>query len=274
MWFSSQLAVVLGIAPWIGRYLDHPPESTSGRLPLRYLLGLPIGFIGGNFPVLIICLILVAYGIFEIRARRARCILITISYPAATISLVIWLLIPSIVLYISSRVTYPLFGPPRYTLFVGPAYLILVARGLAKLPGFLGLTTALAGAILSGVMLSHVVYRTDLKADWRNLAVYLDQRDPGATIAVISADASGTTELETARYYVKPAHAVVPWSEDLIDLKHGQKPTWVSIGLENGQAVCALPTMLLKNFHVEETVDFTRLRLIKVEFHPMTIPGE
>ena len=186
----------------------------------------------------------------------------------------IWLLVPSVVLYIASRITYPVFGPPRYTLFVGPAYLILVARGLGKLPKFLGIITALAGSILSGAMLSHDIYRADQKADWRDLAAYLNEHDPGEMIAVISAGASGTTELETARYYFGPARSVIPWSDDLIDLRHGRKPLWVSIGLENGQPVGALPTALLNNFHVEECVDFARLRLMKVEFHLMTAPGE
>ena len=69
-WCFSQLAVIMGVAPWVGRYLDHPPEATSGRLPLRYLLGMPIAFIGGNFLVLIVCLFLIAYGVSEIRAHR------------------------------------------------------------------------------------------------------------------------------------------------------------------------------------------------------------
>ena len=37
------------VVPWIPRYLDHPPEFLSGPLPFRFLLGTPIGFIGGNF---------------------------------------------------------------------------------------------------------------------------------------------------------------------------------------------------------------------------------
>ena len=54
-WLCTHLAVVLAVAPWVGQYLDHAPESTSGLLPLRYLLGMPIGFIGGNFAVLFVC---------------------------------------------------------------------------------------------------------------------------------------------------------------------------------------------------------------------------
>ena len=47
----------------------------------------------------------------------------------------IWFAVPPLLLYGHSLVSAaPIFGPPRYTLFVGPAYLILVARGLAKLP--------------------------------------------------------------------------------------------------------------------------------------------
>ena len=49
--------------PWLRYYLDHPPEFLSGPLSLRSLLGTPIGFVGGNFLVLIGLVILIARGI-------------------------------------------------------------------------------------------------------------------------------------------------------------------------------------------------------------------
>ena len=139
---------------------------------------------------------------------------------------------------------HPIFGPPRYTLFVGPAYLVLVARGLGKLPWPLAITAAAGGAILSGVMLLNDVYRPDLKADWKDVAAYLNQRDPGAVVAVISADLSGNTELETARYYFGPGRVVIPWSGQPGDLMSRQGSVWVSIGLRDGQPMGELPAVL------------------------------
>ena len=51
-WLAVHLAAAALVAPWVPRYLDHPAEFLSGPLPLRFLLGTPIGFIGGNFWVL------------------------------------------------------------------------------------------------------------------------------------------------------------------------------------------------------------------------------
>ena len=74
-------AVVLAVAPWLGQYLDHPPESTTGLLPLRYLLGMPIGFIGGNFSILLVCVLLIAYGLCEVRWQKPGRIRIIFEHP-------------------------------------------------------------------------------------------------------------------------------------------------------------------------------------------------
>ena len=67
-WLAVHLAAVAMVAPWIARYLDHAPEFLSGALPLRFLLGTPIGFIGGNFAVLAGLVLLIAWGIVRFRA--------------------------------------------------------------------------------------------------------------------------------------------------------------------------------------------------------------
>jgi mannosyltransferase len=272
-WFSIYLAVILAIAPWIGRYLDHPPESTTGVLPIRYLLGMPIGFIGGNFTTLLICLLLIAYGLFELRVQERGRMRIILTCPAVSVSLLIWVLVPSLLLYVYSRVVHPIFGPARYTLFVGPAYLVLVARGLGKLPWFLAIAAMAVAAVLSGVMLQSDVYRPDLKADWKDLAAYLNRQDPSAMVAIIAANPSGNTELETARYYLEPDRVVVAWSDRLIELTASQKPLWASIGLQGGQPVCELPAVLTSKKLILEFVDFSRLRLIRVNSRQATTPG-
>ncbi len=149
-WLYTHLAAVLAVAPWVCQYLDHAPESTSGLLPLRYLLGMPIGFIGGNSAVLFVCLVLIAFGLCRVQRREQGERRFDLKNPAPSISLLIWLLVPPLLLYTYSRVAHPIFGPARYTVFVGPAYLLLVARGLEKLPWPLALAAASAGAILSG----------------------------------------------------------------------------------------------------------------------------
>ena len=273
-WLYTHLAVALAVAPWISQYVDHVPESTSGLLPLRYLLGMPIGFIGGNFGFLLICLLVIVFGLCKIHWRRPGRIQIVFDKPVPSLSLLIWLNIPPLLLYTYSRVAHPIFGPPRYTLFVAPAYLILVARGLRKLPWPLGIATTAAGAIVSGAMLLNSVYRPDLKADWKDVAAYLNRRDPGAVVALISADLSGNTELETARYYFGPSQVVMPWSDQPGDLMNRQGSIWVSISLQDGQPMGLVPAALTADKRIREIVDFSRLRLMRVDFHRTSPPGE
>ena len=52
-WLAAHLAPLILAAPWLGHYVDHSPEFLTGRLPIRFLIGTPIGFLGGNFLVLL-----------------------------------------------------------------------------------------------------------------------------------------------------------------------------------------------------------------------------
>ncbi len=263
-WLITHLAVAAAVMPWVGKYLDHAPESTTGLLSLRFLLGMPIGFIGGNFVTLLACSLLIACGLCGLQRRDNGGFRIVPEPAAPSISLLIWLLVPPVVLYVYSRVAHPIFGPARYTLFVGPAYLILVARGLSKLVWPLGLAVAAGGVVLSGVMMRNDVYRPDLKADWRGAAAYLNRRDPGAPVAILSADASGDTELETARYYLGPDRRLISWADRPGDVIPSRDPTWVAISLRDGRPASTLPAALTDEEFVRETVDFPGLRLMWV----------
>jgi mannosyltransferase len=265
-WLYTHFAVLIAVAPWLRQYLDHAPESTTGPLPLRFLLGMPIGFIGGNFTILLVCSLLIVYGLCTVHRHKSGGIPIALKRPVPSISLLIWLAVPPVLLYAYSRAAHPIFGPPRYTLFVGPAYLVLMARGLGKLPWFLGITTAAGGAIFSGAMLLNDVYRPDLKADWKGVAAYINQRDPGAVVAVISADLSSYTELETARYYFGPDRVVIPWSSEPGDSMSRHGSIWVSIGLRDGQLIGELPAAFTNDNLIREVVDFSKLRLMRVDF--------
>ena len=61
-WLLIQFAVVLAILPWLGRYLDHGTDYPMPRYSLRFLLGVPIEYIGGNSLVLLACLAIIGLG--------------------------------------------------------------------------------------------------------------------------------------------------------------------------------------------------------------------
>ena len=267
-WLLTHAAVGLALMPWVGRYLDHEPESVTGLLPLRFLVGMPIGFIGGNSRVLLLFAVLIAFGQGVVQRGEQGHLRLGLEHPVACVSLLIWLVLPPLLLLVYSRVAHPIFGPARYTLFCGPAYLILVARGLARLPAVLRYPSAAGSAALSGALLLSMVFRADLKADWREAAAYLNRRGSSGIVAVISADPSRNVEFESARYYLGPRWIVIPCPQRLSDLTSGKTVVWVSIGLRDGQTAGALPKELISEEVIQKVVDFSGLRLMRVELDP------
>ena len=257
----------------MGQYLNHGPESTTGLLPLKFLLGMPIGFIGGNSTVLLACLLLIAYGLSGVQRRVHEPVQVVLEHGVASSLLLIWLVIPPFLLYSYSYVAYPIFGPARYTLFVGPAYLLLVAHGLSKLPWSLSVTAAAIGAVLSGIMLLDEVYRPDRYTDWKSVAAYLNWRDPSAIVNVITTGPFDNTELETARYYFGPGRVVIPWLDEPADLMSRQSSMWVSISLQDGRPMHVLPAAFTRDKPIREIVDFSRVRLMRVDSYPASPLG-
>jgi hypothetical protein len=182
--------------------------------------------------------------------------------------------VPPLLLYTYSYVSHPIFGPARYTLFVGPAYLLLVAHGLSKLPWPVNLITAVAGAALSCIALFDDVYRADRYADWKSVAAYLDRYEPNTPATVITAGRFTNTELETARYYLEPGRSVIPWVDLPENLKNHQSATWVSISLQNNRPVAPMPLELTRPGVIQQVVDFSKLRLMRVSFQQASASGK
>lgn len=252
-WLAIQGAALLGMLPWLGRYLDHDPSIFSEAwLSLRYLLGLPIGYVGGNFAALAGCLGLIAWGWL----RRERPHVRGVDRFPLTL-LLCWLVVPTVLLYAYSVAAHPIFGQARYTLFVGPAYLILLAHGLARLPRRAAVVVALGMALLSAGLLRTLVYDPALKGDWRAGATLIRREDPtGATVLVFSEDPRWSREVEVARYYLGDGFEVLPAAE--VDGRPTRGPVWLAVGLRGGQAVARLPE------GEGRTYDLQGLRLVRL----------
>jgi hypothetical protein len=202
-WLAIQLAAALAIAPWVIHYVDHPPDIVIGRLPLRFLIGLPIGFIGGNSLTLVVFVALAVYGMLRSGDRTSG--RIVLDHPATSFAVLIWFAVPSLLLYAHSQVSSaPIFGPPRYTLFVGPAYLILVARGLVKLPTVPRYAAATGAAVLAAALLQTLVYAPDVKADWRGAAAHFRAVDPHAPVVLLTDAPTNYGQFVPLRYYFGP----------------------------------------------------------------------
>jgi mannosyltransferase len=210
-WVGSHAAALLLAAPWIGRYLDHPPEFLSGRLPIKFLVGTPIGFVGGNGLVLVGLVAVAVLGLVHRRMLGPAPVI------ARVACLVLWLSMPPGLLYLYSWFGSPIFGPARYTVFVAPAYLILISQGLARLRLPARAFAAVAIFLLAGQALRTTVYAPGLKADWRSFAEVISARlrdDDSTLITVLvpppDPSSPRNLEVETARYYLPEVCRVVP----------------------------------------------------------------
>src|SRR5262249_28109846 len=147
-WLTIQLALIMAIAPWLGRYMDHGTDYPMPRYSIRFLLAVPIEYVGGNSLVLLVCAAIVALGLFSLqdtdRSRR-----LAIAKPSENLILITWMMLPPLLMYLYSYGFQPIFGPPRYHLYIAPAYLILLAHGLSKLPWFVRWPAAAGGLVLS-----------------------------------------------------------------------------------------------------------------------------
>ncbi|MFO0950692.1 MAG: glycosyltransferase family 39 protein [Isosphaeraceae bacterium] len=256
-WLVVHAAAGLLVAVWLPRFFDHPPESTVGRLPVRFLLGLPIGYLGGNFLTLAVFLGVIAVGLIRDREDRPERV--------STSCLLLWLTVPPLILYAYSLVSHPIFGPERYTLYVGPAYLILLGRGLASLPRWPSWCVAALAFGLAAWTLPGRAYSPDLKADWRAAAAYLREADPPAkgVVLVASADPLHNVEVEAARYYLEPSRPVLPLPEPPAGtIVSADAPrVWVAVGVRQGKPVRSLPD----DWSRSRSVDLDGLRLFAVQ---------
>jgi uncharacterized membrane protein len=248
-WLVVHVIVTAFFLPWIGKYLDHSPEFLTGPLPIRFLVGTPIGFIGGDSRVLLGLAALVALGLAGHVLARDSINESRIGIPrwVAPVFLLLWLILPPAALYVYSRVAQPVFGPERYMLFVAPAYLILVALGMGRLPVAIRYPVALGLTILAWLSFGSKVYDPELKADWRGFSSSLiAQPAKDKLVIVASSNPARNVEVETARYYLPAGCTAIALEEakpDRID-QVGAGTVYLAVGSRRGIPVARVPDQI------------------------------
>lgn len=278
-WLAVHLSAAALVAPWVVRYLDHPPEFLSGIQPIKVLLGTPIAFIGGDSRVLAVLVLVIGWGIISSRARPTAMDDPPIApardddgrYWLAPGFLLLWLIVPPLALYVYSRLGQPIFGPQRYTVFVAPAYLLLVARGLVRTPSGLRYPLAAGLSILAILELGPKVYSPDLKADWRGFSTDLAARAPGVEVLVIVAPSGEgpNVEVETARYYLPSGCRAIGLEEATPErlADSGVDEVDLAIGSRGGKLV-APPPDRLGPFVFRPAAEYPGLTVLRAEHRP------
>ena len=233
-WLAIHAVPAAIVAPWIPRYLDHPPEFLSGPLPWRFLLGTPIGFLGGNFATLAGLVVLIAWGIGRCESSSGR--------SRASVSLLLWLIVPPSTLYLYSRAFQPIFGPARYTVFSAPAFLILVGLGLSRLPSIVRYPIAVGLTALAASGLWAQAYDPTIRADWRGFAGDLAARSDGPALVIVTPPGPGrNVEAETARYYLPAGVDTIGLDEATADRLEGFAAVYLTVGTRQGIPVAEVP---------------------------------
>ena len=233
-WSLIHLIPAVIVAFWIPRYLDHPPEFLSGPLPWRFLLGTPIGFLGGNFVTLAGLGGLIAWGMVRGKPN---------SRPwRALVPLHLWWIVPPLALYLYSLAFQPIFGPARYTVFSAPAFLILVGLGLSRLPAILRYPLATGLTVMAASGLWAQAYDPTIRADWRGFAADLVARAESPVLVIIAPPGPGrNVEVETARYYLPAGVVPIGLDEASIDRLEVTPTVYLAVGTRQGIPVATWP---------------------------------
>lgn len=96
-----------------------------------------------------------------------------------------WFLVPPALLLAYSMARHPIFGERRYFLYVGPAYLLLAAQGLAALPLRPRVAVLLAFLCFNIQALDRRVFNI-YRPDLRTAARIAESDDPSAPVVVVN----------------------------------------------------------------------------------------
>jgi 4-amino-4-deoxy-L-arabinose transferase-like glycosyltransferase len=268
-WIIIHMGWAMVFTPWLPHYMDHPPEIVFER-SWRNLTPWLISFTGGNgltlvalfFPLFVMSL--VDFPRKPPERIRPR---LDLSWP--TTVLLIWFAVPPGLLLAYSLVANPIFGAPRYVMFVAPAYLLLLARGLMKLPAWL--RWPIGGLILVLAVQGMVTLAFDprLKPDYRAAAQVVREHDPKAPVVVFPSGEKSPTldkypQVVNFEYYLDSSVRVAPVSEVLKTLREPSPPEalWYSFPTLEAGRPAPVPERLEQLYEPVLTVQYPGLRLV------------
>ncbi len=264
-WMGTQIGLAAMLAPWAYRYLDHGPQEFPRAITARLVLEWPEGFTGGNAEAAWAGAALVIAGIVASR-RKGEAIGTTGRAPIdrTSAALIAWFLVPPALLLTYSLTRHPIFGERRYLLYVGPAYLILAARGLAALPTRPRVAVLLAFFYFNVQALDRRVYHI-CRPDLRTAARIAEADDPSAPIVVVDNNRNGLYKCMLPYKNPSLPAQVFPVRRVLEAMEKLHAPpapvVWFAIERPKGMPWKPIPERLSRLYVTERTIELPYLTL-------------
>ena len=259
------VALAAMLAPWALNYLDHPPQQFPKPLTARLLFEWPEAFTGGNGEAAWAGLALLAFGVIAASRRSGdRIKVLGRSIDRSSAALLAWFVVPPALVLAYSLAKYPIFGERRYLLFVGPAYLLLAARGLAALPIRPRVAVLVAFLFFNVQALDRRVYRLH-RPDLRSAERLARTIDPVSPIVVVAA--KGDKLYRCLAIYRDPAlpGPVLPLAAMLDRLDHPSEPSdasvWIAIERPKDKPRKPIPEGLARHYVVEQSFELPCMTL-------------
>jgi hypothetical protein len=264
-WISIHVALGVMLSPWVLRYFDHGPQEFPRPLTARLLLEWPEGFTGGNAEAAWVGVALVIGGIVATRrARREEGRPERWPVDRTSGALLAWFLVPFLLLLTYTLTRHPIFGERRYLLYVGPAYLLLAARGLSALPTRPRVAVLVAFLFFNVQALDRRVFNI-YRPDLRTAAGLAESHDPLAPIVVVDSNRNNLYKcLETYRNPSLPGRVVSVrrWLAALAKPEASPEPTvWFAIERPKNLPRKPLPPALARLYVAEQTYELPYLTL-------------
>jgi mannosyltransferase len=259
-WLQTQVVAALAVLPWVRSYLDHPPEIVR-PFKLLTMLEWPEAFTGGRIESVAGGVVLIGIGLWaaaKVRPPQRR----------AALVLLVWFIVPTLLLLAYSLLAHPVFAQRRYLIFVAPAYLLLVARGMVALPRPAFLAVLAFTTVMTAQVLPRRVYGGQCRPDWRGAAAAIRRLDPNPRVVLL--DRQGYKG--PLGYYLGRQIPLSLVSEQLRAIKEApeslDRAVWYVTRIEEGRPVMMLPRPLAERYVAEERLLFHELILSHRQLKP------
>jgi hypothetical protein len=271
-WVAPLAASSMALAGWLGR---RPIGSWTGEGFVSAAageLGTAAAVFGGPWPWLA-ALLVVGLGL-AVCLPGANGRRFGKDEPVANACVLAWLIVPPALGLADPWLESLNHGPGRCVVLAVPAALLLLARGLAKLPWWWAAPVWVAAIVVAATSLPGLVFAPDRTPDWRAASAALDRLDPGRTepVAVVVATPGRPVEAAAAHHYLEGRPLLLAPAYGPNEVREGR--FWVGVPVRGGAFALDTSGLSIPLRRDAPVIDLPGLRLIEAMGNPVPVrPG-